>query len=166
MHVMVCEPSRGTCGLQAWPEGMAGIELKVNGFSHKLPLLLEQLVQALVSLKVRMACSPLQAASAEHVPLPVAHTRMSSAAKFSFHVSGLRDLNSRVMTRLLLVQVDAGSFTRNKEVLIQKYQNANMHPDRHASYLRLMALKQRMWRLEDVLSELQALTPQSVQVHS
>ena len=28
------------------------MELKVNGFSHKLPLLLEQLVKALVSLKV------------------------------------------------------------------------------------------------------------------
>ena len=38
--------------MQAWPEGLAGIELKVNGFSHKLPLLLEQLVRALVTLKV------------------------------------------------------------------------------------------------------------------
>ena len=35
-----------------WPEGLAGMELKVNGFSHKLPLLLEQLVKALVTLKV------------------------------------------------------------------------------------------------------------------
>ena len=41
--------------VQAWPEGLAGIELKVNGFSHKLPLLLEQLVKALVTLKVRVA---------------------------------------------------------------------------------------------------------------
>ena len=57
MCAMVCEASRGSCGLQAWPEGMAGIELKVNGFSHKLPLLLEQLVQALAGLKVRMASS-------------------------------------------------------------------------------------------------------------
>ena len=44
---------------QAWPEGMAGIELKVNGFSHKLPLLLDQLVQALVGLKACIACSSL-----------------------------------------------------------------------------------------------------------
>lgn len=29
------------------------MEVKVNGFSHKMPLLLEQLVQALVALKVR-----------------------------------------------------------------------------------------------------------------
>ena len=64
------------------------------------------------------------------------------------------------------MQVDAGSFARNKEVLVQKYRNANMAPDRHASYLRLRALKQRMWRLEDVLSELQALTPQSIQARS
>ena len=42
----------GKC-LQVWPEGLAGMELKVNGFSHKLPLLLEQLVKALVTLKVR-----------------------------------------------------------------------------------------------------------------
>lgn len=59
-------------------------------------------------------------------------------------------------------QVDPGSFVRNKEALVQKYQNANMSPDRHASYLRLRALKQ-MWRMEDVLAELQALTPASVQ---
>ena len=39
--------------MQVWPEGFAGMELKVNGFSHKLPLLLEQLVKALVALKVR-----------------------------------------------------------------------------------------------------------------
>lgn len=49
---------------------------------------------------------------------------------------------------------------------MQKYQNANMSPERHASYLRLRALKQRMWRMEDVLAELQALTPASVQVRS
>ena len=30
------------------------MELKVNGFSHKMPLLLEQLVKALVTLKVRI----------------------------------------------------------------------------------------------------------------
>ena len=48
--------AEGGCGcVQAWPEGLAGIELKVNGFSHKLPLLLEQLVKALVTLKVRVA---------------------------------------------------------------------------------------------------------------
>ena len=64
---------------------------------------------------------------------------------------------------LLWVQVDEGSFVRNKEALVQKYQNANMSPDRHVSYLRLRALKQ-MWRMEDVLAELQALTPASVQV--
>ena len=46
---------------------------------------------------------------------------------------------------------------------MQKYQNANMSPDRHASYLRLRALKQ-MWRMEDVLAQLQALTPAYVQV--
>lgn len=62
------------------------------------------------------------------------------------------------------MQVDEGSFVRNKEALVQKYQNANMSPDRHASYLRLRALKQ-MWRMEDVLSELQASTPASVQVY-
>lgn len=61
------------------------------------------------------------------------------------------------------MQVDEGSFVRNREALVQKYQNANMSPDRHASYLRLRALK-RMWRMEDVLSELQALTPAAVQV--
>ena len=64
---------------------------------------------------------------------------------------------------MVLAQVDPCSFVRNKEALVQKYQNANMSPDRHASYLRLRALKQ-MWRMEDVLAELQALTPANVQV--
>ena len=62
--------------------------------------------------------------------------------------------------------MDPGAFVRNREALVQKYQNANMSPERHASYLRLRALKQRMWRMEDVLTELQALTPASVQVRS
>ena len=59
MHVMMCEALQRLCGLQAWPEGVAGIELKVNGFSHKLPLLLEQLVQALVGLQACIASSSL-----------------------------------------------------------------------------------------------------------
>ena len=72
-------------------------------------------------------------------------------------------LRTYVQMPILVVQVDEGSFVRNKEALVQKYQNANMSPDRHASYLRLRALKQ-MWRMEDVLAELQALTPAGVQV--
>ena len=62
--------------------------------------------------------------------------------------------------------MDPGAFVRTREALVQKYQNANMSPERHASYLRLRAFKQRMWRMEDVLAELQALTPASVQVRS
>ena len=38
--------------LQAWPEGLCGIEIKVEGFSHRLALLISTIVQQLVSLKV------------------------------------------------------------------------------------------------------------------
>lgn len=40
---------------QVWPEGLNGIEVKVEGFSHKLPLLTTSIVQQLVSLKVSEA---------------------------------------------------------------------------------------------------------------
>ncbi len=35
-----------------WPEGLSGIEIKVEGFSHKMALLTSTIVQQLVSLKV------------------------------------------------------------------------------------------------------------------
>jgi hypothetical protein len=38
--------------MQVWPEGLSGIELKVEGFSHKLALLTSTIVEQLVSLKV------------------------------------------------------------------------------------------------------------------
>ena len=50
------------------------------------------------------------------------------------------------------------AFTRVIEGLARKYRNANMRPDRHATFLRLAALK-RVWSPEAVLAELEALTP-------
>jgi secreted Zn-dependent insulinase-like peptidase len=44
---------------QVWPEGLNGIEIKVEGFSHKLPLLTTSIVQQLVSLKVRRCSNHL-----------------------------------------------------------------------------------------------------------
>ena len=38
--------------MQMWPAGLAGIEIKVDGFSHKLPLLVTFIFQQLVNLKV------------------------------------------------------------------------------------------------------------------
>ena len=36
------------------PEGLAGIDIKVDGFSDKLPALTQTLFQSLASFKVRM----------------------------------------------------------------------------------------------------------------
>ena len=63
----------------------------------------------------------------------------------------------------LLQQVDAQRFDLVREALARKYANANMSPSKHASYLRLTALK-HMWPVEDALAELRQLTPSALQV--
>ena len=98
------------CWMQMWPEGLAGIEIKVDGFSHKLPLLVDYIFQQLVSLKVH-----------------------------------------------------ADRFERVREGLVRRYKNANFKPDKHATYLRLYAIKQKMWPVEVVQAQLESLTPLAVQ---
>lgn len=96
--------------MQMWPEGLAGIEIKVDGFSHKLPLLVDYIFQQLVSLKV-----------------------------------------------------DPAKFDRVREGLIRRYKNANFKPDKHATYLRIYAIKQKIWPVEEVLAQLESLTPATLQ---
>ena len=93
-----------------WPEGLAGIEIKVDGFSHKLPLLVDYIFQQLVTLKVQ-----------------------------------------------------PDRFERLREGLARRYKNANFKPDKHATYLRLYAIKQKMWPVEVVQAQLESLTPSAVQ---
>jgi secreted Zn-dependent insulinase-like peptidase len=93
----------------AWPEGRAGFEVRLDGFSHRLPALGRAVFAALASLPATIAARP-------------------------------------------------AAFTRVIEGLARKYRNANMKPDRHATFLRLAALK-RVWAPEAVLAELEALTP-------
>ncbi|KAL0048825.1 hypothetical protein WJX82_000128 [Trebouxia sp. C0006] len=93
-----------------WPEGLAGIEIKVDGFSHKLPLLVNYVFQQLVTLKVQ-----------------------------------------------------PDRFERLREGLVRRYKNANFKPDKHATYLRLYAIKKKMWPVEVVQAQLESLTPKAVQ---
>ena len=93
-----------------WPEGLAGVEIKVDGFSHKLPLLVDYIFQQLVSLKV-----------------------------------------------------DPAKFDRVREGLIRRYKNANFKPDKHATYLRIYAIKQKIWPVEEVQAQLESLTPTALQ---
>ncbi|GAB4823775.1 hypothetical protein N2152v2_010821 [Parachlorella kessleri] len=81
-----------------WFEGSQGLDVKVDGFSHKLPLLCEYIFQTL---------------------------------------AGLRP--------------DEDSFQRVREALVRQYHNANMKGLKHASYLRLMTLKDVFWAVEPVL---------------
>lgn len=60
------------------------------------------------------------------------------------------------------MQADSSSFDRVREALARKYQNANMRPDKHASYLRLRTLK-HLWHVDDILLELKSLTPAALQ---
>lgn len=96
--------------MQMWPEGLAGVEIKVDGFSHKLPLLVDYIFQQLVSLKV-----------------------------------------------------DPAKFDRVREGLVRRYKNANFKPDKHATYLRIYAIKQKIWPVEEVQAQLESLTPAALQ---
>ena len=96
--------------MQMWPEGQAGVEIKIDGFSHKLPLLVEYIFQQLVGLRV-----------------------------------------------------DPDRFERVREGLVRRYKNANFKPDKHATYLRILAIKQKIWPVEEVQAQLEALTPAALQ---
>ena len=95
------------------PEGLAGIEIKVDGFSHKLPLLVHYIFKQLVDLKVDPAC-----------------------------------------------------FERLREGLLRRYKNANMKPDKHATYLRIYAIKKTLWPVEAVQEQIEAVTPADLQGNS
>ena len=60
------------------------------------------------------------------------------------------------------MQVDPARFGRVREALALRYANSNMNPGKHASYLRLRALK-HVWHIDDLLAELNALSPADVQ---
>ena len=60
-------------------------------------------------------------------------------------------------------QVEPDRFGPVHEALVRKYSNANMDPGRHATYLRLRALKHQ-WDVDAVLQQLQTLTLESLQV--
>ncbi|KFM22670.1 Insulin-degrading enzyme [Auxenochlorella protothecoides] len=88
-----------------WFEGRAGIDIKVEGFSHRLPALVDAVFGTLREL----------------------------------------DVTEEVFARVL-------------EGLQLKYRNMNMKPHKHATYLRLLSLKESMWQASDILKELDAMT--------
>ncbi len=45
-----------------------------------------------------------------------------------------------------------------------QYRNVNMNVGKHATYQRLLALKDRFWHADEVLPELEKLQPGDVQV--
>lgn len=96
--------------VQMCPEGLAGIEIKVDGFSHKLSLLVQYIFKQLVDLKINPSC-----------------------------------------------------FERVQEGLLRRYKNANMKPDKHATYLRIYTIKEKLWPVEAVQAEVEALKPSDLQ---
>ena len=46
---------------------------------------------------------------------------------------------------------------------MRRYKNANMKPDKHATYLRISAIKQQIWPVEAVQEHLETLTPAELQ---
>jgi nardilysin len=54
------------------------------------------------------------------------------------------------------------AFSRVKESLVRRYRNANTRPLKHATYLRLRAVKDRIWDSDEVLVELESATVEEV----
>lgn len=93
-----------------WWEGAAGLDLKLHGFSHKLPALARFIAASLAGLRVQPE-----------------------------------------------------AFARVKEALLRNYRNVNMNVSKHATYQRLLALKDRFWHADEVLPQLEGLQPGDVQ---
>eukprot|EP00884_Botryococcus_braunii_P020235 jgi/Botrbrau1/6896/Bobra.67_3s0015.1 len=74
----------------------------------------------------------------------------------------LEALISTIFSHLANLKVSAEQLARLKEAQIRKYSNVNMKPDRHATYLRLLALK-HCWRVEALLEALTQLSLEDIQ---
>lgn len=129
-----------------WPEGRSGLEVKVEGFSHKLPLLTRTILQRLAAFEVALPCI-----------LPETH----EGEDFRFCVT-LTSPYWLVADCGGWLQVPKEHFGHVKEALVRKYGNANLNVDRHATYLRLRSLK-HVWDVEDVRIALEKLQPSDVQ---
>ena len=108
---------------------MAGIDFKIDGFSHKLPVLTEFIFRTLAGLA---PSGDAFARVKESVLRQVRRDRCTG-----------RCLPHQVQARCLLL-------IRSGPPSLQ-YRNANMKPHKHASYLRLAALKDLFWSAEDIL---------------
>ena len=125
-----------------WPEAAAGIDIKVNGFSHKLPLLVEYVFSSLAGL----AAAPVT---------PTDFERVKEALVRSVSASCRPPASAGLAARACP--------TCNARAAAMQYRNLNMRPPKHATYLRLLALKDRFWHGEAVLAELERLTAADVQ---
>ena len=50
----MCQLSTCTASAQVWPEGRTGVEVRVEGFSHKLGLLTRTIFQRLATLHTQV----------------------------------------------------------------------------------------------------------------
>ncbi|KAG2448487.1 hypothetical protein HYH02_006378 [Chlamydomonas schloesseri] len=115
------------------PEGLAGMEFRVDGFSDKLPVLVRRLAGAFAELGGGSSGS-----------------------------SGNNSGSSGSSGSGQLVEVLAGHFEGVREALVRKYRNMNMEVGKHASYCRLFVLCSRAVHCDDILQALEALTPQDI----
>ena len=143
--------------LHRW-EGGAGIDFKLHGFSHKLPALAGFVFASLAGL----------------APQPDAFARVKEA--LLRNVSGGTDRASTKGVAEQLYRSCTGACLHvNPTVtaalspplplpLPVQYRNVNMSPAKHATYQRLLALKNCFWHADTVLAELEQLQLADVQV--
>ena len=63
----------------------------------------------------------------------------------------------------MCVQVEEDAFVRVREALVRKYRNVHKRPAVHAEYLRLFALRTSVWQHDQVMAQLDSLTPQALE---
>lgn len=138
------------------PEGYSGIELRVDGFSHKLPVLARRLLDCTAACEVRCSRANVRTRPRPHaLAVPRAdHTCARRALATDFWLWRKRcclrpphplcfppAANPSPPFFCPSSQVRPSSFQRIHEALCRKHRNANMAVGKAANYARLYALQ-------------------------
>ncbi|GFR39667.1 hypothetical protein Agub_g138, partial [Astrephomene gubernaculifera] len=134
------------------PEGLAGMEFRVDGFSDKLGVLVGRLAGALTALgRVELGGKQGQ----EQGQQQQGQGQQEGAVGAVAVAPGGDQL-------VISGEWLAGQFGAVREALVRKYRNMNMEVGKHASYSRLFVLCSRALHCDDILTHMESLTPEDI----
>lgn len=144
-------------------EGAAGLDLKLHGFSHKLPALARFIATSLAGLRVEPeAFARVKEALLRNVRVKRNHANAAGAGSSQATLTcSRRFLKPPCLPWFTLFKPGHTSPPLPGPM---QYRNVNMNVGKHATYQRLLALKDRFWHADEVLPELEKLQPGDVQV--